>query len=118
MPAFDPVRDAVLNSPVGQSLALPTGHPQDIDTDKHERHPYDVSSPSSRPSSSRATGSPSITRRATDLAVLLNTDPQEARTPSSARPSGLSHLLLANDAAQPGQTEKLSGAASLQRRTS
>ncbi|KAL4067567.1 mRNA capping enzyme-domain-containing protein [Scleroderma citrinum] len=54
MPAFDPVRDAALNSPVTH---------------------------------------PSITRRATDLAVLLNSDSQGPRTPGSARPSSLSHLL-------------------------
>ena len=59
MPAFDPVRDAVLNSPIS---------PSDRDT----------------------------TRRATDLAVLLNDDPPFPRSPPppfSAR-SSLSHILL------------------------
>ena len=93
MPAFDPVRDAALTSPVTPSHPLPSH-----DSDRHERHPFEVPSPSSSRPSSRATGSPSITRRATDLSVLLNSDSQGPRTPSSARPSSLSHLLLSDDA--------------------
>jgi hypothetical protein len=64
MPAFDPVRDAVLNSPVSQILLSPP------------------------------LSSPSLGRRATDLSVLLNSDPQEPslRTPP-LRSSTLSHLL-------------------------
>lgn len=98
MPAFDPVRDAVLNSPVIQSFALPYNtHVQDTDVDRQEGHSIDIPSPSSSRPSSRATGSPSLTRRATDLAVLLNSDTQAPRTPSSAKPSSLSHLLLFDD---------------------
>ncbi|KAG6335884.1 hypothetical protein ID866_3221 [Astraeus odoratus] len=121
MPAFDPVRDAALNSPVTQSLPLPstTIHAQDIDPDRHERHPVDIPSPSSSRPSSRATGSPSLTRRATDLAVLLNSDP---RTPSNARPSSLSHILLSDDAlratASPtAEVDTLGGTPSLRRRS-
>ncbi|KAF9227991.1 hypothetical protein BS17DRAFT_747026 [Gyrodon lividus] len=127
MPAFDPVRDAALNSPVTQSQALPS-HAHDTDTDRHERHTLDVPSPPlSRPSSSRATSSPSVARRATDLAALLNSDPQELRTPSSARPSSLSHLLLASETAQSptssfpmashAEVDRLNGVPSLQRRS-
>ncbi|KAI9566486.1 mRNA capping enzyme-domain-containing protein [Boletus coccyginus] len=128
MPAFDPVRDAALNSPVSQPKPLPA-HAHDADLDRHERHPFDVPSPSSsRPSSSRATNSPTVARRATDLAVLLNSEPQEPRTPSSARPSSLSHLLLGTDTQSPvsllptttasnGEVDRLVGAPSLRRRS-
>ncbi|KAF8448023.1 mRNA capping enzyme-domain-containing protein [Boletus edulis BED1] len=128
MPAFDPVRDAALNSPVSQPKPLPS-HAHDADLDRHERHSFDVPSPSSsRPSSSRATNSPTVARRATDLAVLLNSEPQEPRTPSSARPSSLSHLLLGTDTQSPvsllppttalnGDVDRLVGAPSLRRRS-
>jgi mRNA (guanine-N7-)-methyltransferase len=84
MPAFDPVRDAVLNSPITQS---------------HPLSPYprlDLQSPNSFPNHNSALPSPivspSLGRRATDLSVLLNSDSQEPshRTPRS---SNLSHLL-------------------------
>ena len=70
MPAFDPVRDAVLNSPVSQFMHSPTI------------------------SRSPPLASPSLGRRATDLSVLLNSHPQEPslRTPP-LRSSTLSHLL-------------------------
>ena len=128
MPAFDPVRDAALNSPVSQPKPLPT-HAHDVDLDRHERHSFDAPSPSSsRPSSSRATNSPTVARRATDLAVLLNSEPQEPRTPSSARPSSLSHLLLGTDTQSPvpllppttalnGEVDRLAGTPSLRRRS-
>ncbi|EAU88166.2 mRNA capping methyltransferase [Coprinopsis cinerea okayama7 len=72
MPAFDPVRDAVLNSPVDQ-------HP-----------PQTTYSP---------IASPSLTRRATDLSVLLNSSepPIPARsttaTSSASSSSSLSNIL-------------------------
>ncbi|KAG5639614.1 hypothetical protein H0H81_010816 [Sphagnurus paluster] len=70
MPAFDPVRDAVLNSPIGQTAPM-----------------LPLPSPSSTLSSPLA--SPSLAgRRATDLSVLLNSDP-----PPPQRSSSLSHLL-------------------------
>lgn len=128
MPAFDPVRDAALNSPVSQSKPLPA-HVHDADLDRHERHSFDIpSSTSSRPSSSRATNSPTVARRATDLAVLLNSEPQEPRTPGSTRPSSLSHLLLSTDTQSPvlslptttasnGEVDRLAGAPSLRRRS-
>lgn len=106
MPAFDPVRDAVLNSPVTQPQALQLeggGYP-----DRSLELPSPTTT-SSRPSSSH---SPSLTRRATDLAVLLNSEPHEPRTPSSTRPSSLSHLLLSDDF----ESEKLNSAPSFQRR--
>jgi mRNA (guanine-N7-)-methyltransferase len=70
MPAFDPVRDAVLNSPISQVMLSPT---------------TTLSPP---------LASPSLGRRATDLSVLLNSHPQEPllRTPP-LRSSTLSHLL-------------------------
>src|SRR5882757_7973170 len=108
MPAFDPVRDAVLNSPITQSQTLPNYSQQDGYMDRS----LELPSPStSRPSSSHATSSPSLTRRATDLAVLLNSEPHEERTPSSVRRSSLSHLLSGDT-----ETEKLNTAPSLQRR--
>lgn len=127
MPAFDPVRDAALNSPVSQPKPLPL-HAYDADLDRHERHSFDVPSPSSsRPSSSRATNSPTVARRATDLAVLLNSEPQEPRTPGSARPSSLSHLLLGTDTQSPvsllspttasNELDRLASAPSLRRRS-
>lgn len=69
MPAFDPVRDAVLNSPI----------------DHHPNHSHIVASP---------LASPSLTRRATDLSVLLNSEP--GTLPSGRHgmpPSSLSNIL-------------------------
>jgi mRNA (guanine-N7-)-methyltransferase len=68
MPAFDPVRDAVLNSPVSQFMHSPTI------------------------SRSPPLASPSLGRRATHLSVLLNSQEPSLRTPPS-RSSTLSHLL-------------------------
>lgn len=68
MPAFDPVRDAVLNSPV-------------------EPHNPSLVSP---------LASPSLTRRATDLSVLLNSEPTmpaATAAPTSSRASSFSHHL-------------------------
>jgi mRNA (guanine-N7-)-methyltransferase len=80
MPAFDPVRDAVLNSPVTptQPLNSPYGR-------------VDLSSASP--------ASPTLTRRATDLSVLLNADSQQPpfRSPSTSQPPTLAHLLHPND---------------------
>jgi mRNA (guanine-N7-)-methyltransferase len=80
MPAFDPVRDAVLNSPVTHSPKTTLSPPL---------------------------ASPSLGRRATDLSVLLNSHPQEPslHTPP-LRSSTLSHLLHSDhdeklDASQP-----------------
>jgi hypothetical protein len=86
---FDPVRDAVLNSPVTQSP------PQSI-----SRIDLPHTSPTSQTSAStpfdRRTVSP-INRRATDLATLLNDPPQSESplfTPTSSRPPrSLSDLL-------------------------
>ncbi|GLB35337.1 putative class I-like SAM-binding methyltransferase superfamily, mRNA cap 0 methyltransferase family protein [Lyophyllum shimeji] len=77
MPAFDPVRDAVLNSPVTQTAPM-----------------LPLPSPSSTVSSPLA--SPSLGgRRATDLSVLLNSVTHEPalRTPPPLKSSTLSHLL-------------------------
>lgn len=74
MPAFDPVRDAVLNSPVEQSKS-PFLAP------RRQRSP--------------ASQSPSMARRATDLAMLLNAD--AAPPPHRPNPSTLSHILHDDD---------------------
>ncbi|KAG6821167.1 hypothetical protein H0H93_005387 [Arthromyces matolae] len=84
MPAFDPVRDAVLNSPVVNGPMLPFGPP--------------LPSPTSTQSSPMA--SPSLSgRRATGLMDLLNPadvhEPQ-LRTPPPMRSSTLSHILHAD----------------------
>ncbi|KAF9466382.1 mRNA capping enzyme-domain-containing protein [Collybia nuda] len=79
MPAFDPVRDAVLNSPIGQTAPI-----------------LPLPSPSSTLSSPLA--SPSLGRRATDLSVLLNSSQEPSlRTPPPSRSSTLSHLLHSDD---------------------
>lgn len=90
MPAFDPVRDAVLNSPIAQAPTLPTPFAPRLEL------PSSSSSQPNAPSSPLA--SPSISRRPTDLAALLNAEYQESpfRTPPSTTPtrsSTLSRLL-------------------------
>ncbi|KAJ7489906.1 mRNA capping enzyme-domain-containing protein [Mycena galericulata] len=77
MPAFDPVRDAVLNSPQTPAKVLSS--------------PQTVLSSSQVALSSPQTGSRPLagTRRATDLAALLNADPP--------RTSTLAHLLRTDD---------------------
>ena len=92
MPAkFDPVRDAVLNSPVTQSP------PQSISRiDLPHTSPASQTSVSTPASFDRRTVSP-INRRATDLATLLNGPPQSESplfTPTASRPPrSLSDLL-------------------------
>lgn len=78
MPAFDPVRDAVLNSPLEQ---LPGFH---------------LGSATTSP-----LASPSLTRRATDLSVLLNSSeppiPTRPRQPSNSSSSSSISNLLSTD---------------------
>lgn len=100
MPAFDPVRDAVLNSPISSSLPLPSRMHLEMP------HGHDTS-PLPEPSPAPIV-SPQLTRRATDLSVLLNDDPPPTTsqaldtplfTPTTPRgPSGLSHLLSSEPA--------------------
>ncbi|KAI0695410.1 mRNA capping enzyme-domain-containing protein [Cerioporus squamosus] len=147
MPAFDPVRDAVLNSPVTSSLALPQSarmHPDaanakspHLGASSHPRHPHS-SAPGSgmsivtSTSPSSATTSPSdsspgaalvspLTRRATDLSMLLN-DPGPMDTPlftptTPRAPTGLTHLLL-HDSDDGGDVEQLSQFTPMRRRSS
>ncbi|KAF9050720.1 hypothetical protein BDZ89DRAFT_977599, partial [Hymenopellis radicata] len=75
MPAFDPVRDAVLNSPLSQSPLI-------------SGYPFPTSTTSTFPASP-SLSSPSLSRRATDLSVLLNADDG----PRPNRRSSLTHLL-------------------------
>lgn len=90
MPAFDPVRDAVLNSPIASTSQPPfltrysnrTNSPTNVSPNE-SKFPY------------AGPDSPSGGRRATDLSVLLNAEPQEPQTP--VRSASLSHLLLPND---------------------
>ncbi|KAH9932161.1 hypothetical protein B0H21DRAFT_657874, partial [Amylocystis lapponica] len=118
MPAFDPIRDAILNSPVSQTPPLPARIQLQL--------PVAATIPSPSPSdSSPSTVSP-ITRRATDLAVLLNSDPPDLSsvaqdtplfTPTTPRgPATLSHLLHPVD--QYDDHDQLSQAQPLRRRTS
>lgn len=79
---FDPVRDAVLNSP---TTTLQPPFPTTIPSND---------SPTSASSSSSIV-SPSLGRRATDLSVLLNAEPEDPPTP--VRSASLSHLLLPAD---------------------
>jgi len=71
MPAFDPVRDAVQNSPISPSQPLLTANPR-------------IESISSAPHQNR---------RATDLSVLLNSNSREPSVSPPPRTSTLSHLL-------------------------
>ncbi|RPD59104.1 hypothetical protein L226DRAFT_510173 [Lentinus tigrinus ALCF2SS1-7] len=147
MPAFDPVRDAVLNSPVTSSLALPQSARMYADAanaksphpgaSSHPRHP-----PPSAPgpgmsivtsaSLSSTTTSPSeqspgtalispLTRRATDLSMLLNdSGPMDTPlfTPTTPRaPAGLTHLLL-HDSDDGADVEQLSQFTPMRRRSS
>ncbi len=112
MPAFDPVRDAVLNSPVTQTKPLRLELPSNS---------YSSSS-SSGPESNPVAPSP-FTRRATDLSVLLNDDPppeptQSLFTPTTPRtPSSFAHLLH-SDEPSTSPSEQLSDATPLRRRPS
>jgi mRNA (guanine-N7-)-methyltransferase len=87
MPAFDPVRDAVLNSPVTPTQPL---------TSPYARREHHSSSPAA--DARHITSSPTLQRRATDLSVLLNDDSQEPtiRASPTSRPSTLSHILHPN----------------------
>lgn len=96
LPAFDPVRDAVLNSPntPGPSFSSRTR----IHIELPSAGPVTNPSPTSS-DSARSTTSP-LTRRATDLSVLLNSDPPPEHThtplftPTTPRaPTHLSHIL-------------------------
>ncbi|KAI0075824.1 hypothetical protein K474DRAFT_1357328 [Panus rudis PR-1116 ss-1] len=99
MPAFDPVRDAVLNSPVSQTRPLPSRihielPPPPLPSVVPITNPSPTSSESTRSNSSP------LPRRATDLSMLLNSDPpsQDTSTPlftptTPRAPANLSHLL-------------------------
>ena len=170
MPAFDPVRDAVLNSPVTSSLALPAAarahgtdasparppsqsqvhapsqpHPYPhLHSQPHLAHPHPLPLPHGHPAArgpgmsivTSPTASPSdtgpaaaaalvspLTRRATDLSMLLNSDPAPGAadtplfTPTTPRaPATLSHLLHDPDAGP--DVEQLSHFMPLRRRAS
>ncbi|KAI0350092.1 hypothetical protein OH77DRAFT_1102371 [Trametes cingulata] len=146
MPAFDPVRDAVLNSPITSSLALPSAARSmhiDIRPNKspsqHHNHPQPL--PTTTPGSAMsvltsptsATTSPSepspgpplvspLTRRATDLSVLLNSDTPAGLdtplfTPTTPRGPALSHILR-SDQDEGHEVEQLSHSTPLRRRSS
>ncbi|KAH9857707.1 mRNA capping enzyme-domain-containing protein [Lenzites betulinus] len=147
MPAFDPVRDAVLNSPITSSHPLPSAARSmhiDIGSAKSPVAPHYPSQPLSASSSTpgyrmsiltsptSATTSPSepspgaalvspLTRRATDLSMLLNSDPPPPTplfTPTTPRaPATLSHLLLP-DSDDSQEVEQLSHSTPLRRRSS
>lgn len=133
---FDPVRDAVLNSPVTQTHPLPSPH---VATGAGQQSPgsyfaqsaYTWPSSSAGPSASAsannaaaaftnahpaATQSPTSSRRATDLSVLLNADdrvpsPSFTRRTSASdspsigtprpRSSHLSHILQPSNTDEP-----------------
>lgn len=103
MAPFDPVRDAVLNSPIAASASSQPPF--------HSHYSNRSDSPTSAPTSSPfdPLASPSLGRRATDLAVLLNAEPEEPRSP--VRSSSLSHILLHTDL----QPDKLPDVSSLRR---
>lgn len=128
MPAFDPVRDAVLNSPISPSQALPFSRPGTADPAAHMQHDRSPTSEGSRPSSGVAPGtSPSLGRRATDLSMLLNDGPApESPAPQTPlftptterRGSSLSQILLPGAPSPAHEPDsKLSPLAPLARRT-
>ncbi|KAM5542557.1 hypothetical protein V8D89_003518 [Ganoderma adspersum] len=143
MPAFDPVRDAVLNSPITSSHPLPSSARMHVDTAAQPKPSFPSGSfhqpqPSlgragmsivtpTAPGSARTFSSDSspgaalvspLTRRATDLSVLLNSDPVDTPlfTPTTPRgPATLSHLLLPDSDTD---NEQLSHIAPLRRKSS
>ncbi|KZT74131.1 hypothetical protein DAEQUDRAFT_702380 [Daedalea quercina L-15889] len=124
MPAFDPVRDAVLNSPVVPSNEHPPRMHIDLPTGPPTRASSSLSGGGFRPDSSPSVSTP-LTRRATDLSVLLNSDPPPQDTPlftptTPRGPATLSHLLHHADADRgtPEEREALSNFAPLRRRSS
>ncbi|OBZ75502.1 hypothetical protein A0H81_04741 [Grifola frondosa] len=80
MPAFDPVRDAVLNSPISRPTPLPTNARPHIDLALPTAIPPNMVPYAAEHTSSPALVSP-LTRRATDLSVLLNSEPPPSDTP-------------------------------------
>ena len=117
MPAFDPVRDAVLNSPITQTKQLPFR--LDLPTNN-----FPNPSPVSSSSESAVPAQSPITRRATHLSVLLNDDPppepssQSLFTPTTPRaPASFSHLLHPEEPS-PSINEQLAHAAPIRRRSS
>ncbi len=117
MPAFDPVRDAVLNSPLTGNNALPSPSvalaSSSTPTSYFPLPPWHPQHQHQHPSGSSSIAvvqSPTASRRATDLSMLLNADdhvpsPSSTRRPSSSgtsiasgstprtRSSNLSHIL-------------------------
>ncbi|THH09356.1 hypothetical protein EW145_g2067 [Phellinidium pouzarii] len=115
---FDPVRDAVLNSPVSQTHPLPSPHvPPVLSSPNSYFAPnHSWSSVGASSSANAVVQSPASSRRATDLAVLLNADdrvpsPTYQRRPGSSgsvatspsfgtprsRSAHLSHILQPNN---------------------
>ncbi|KAH9923971.1 mRNA capping enzyme-domain-containing protein [Epithele typhae] len=151
MPAFDPVRDAVLNSPIASTHPLPASarmhHPAER-TPQTPTHPYPAHLQSHVPphpqqhpgmrahgmsiitdrthasfdaNPSAALVSP-LTRRATDLSMLLNSDPAPVDTPlftptTPRAPATLSHLLH-SDTDQGPEPDQLAYITPLRRRSS
>ncbi|KAG8684060.1 mRNA cap guanine-N7 methyltransferase, partial [Ceratobasidium sp. 395] len=86
MPKFDPVKDAIENSPVAQTTALPTPvYRHDILAPAPPAHPY---APPYAPEP------PSPSPRSSSLSMLLNDAPPP---PKRQRTSSLAHLLSPTD---------------------
>lgn len=88
MPAFDPVRDAVLNSPTSQTPHLPL--PPALPTPSKSPTSYFTNTPawaSNNFNPGAVIQSPTSTRRATDLSVLLNADNRVSSPTYQRRPS-------------------------------
>ncbi|KAK7693074.1 hypothetical protein QCA50_002639 [Cerrena zonata] len=114
LPAFDPVRDAVLNSPITPTPPLPTR----IHIELPSAGPATNPSPTSSSGSTRSTTSP-LTRRATDLSVLLNSDPPPDHTPlftptTPRAPNNLSRILHPDSS--PASDDQLSNTQPLRRK--
>ena len=111
MPGFDPVRDAVLNSPVTRSPTLPRHHPSP--STSAATSPHNGPAPTAQP------------RRATVAALLndISPSPSSFHPPSlPVRASSLAHILHPNPPDDPPRfpspEEKLSRVSSLGRRHS
>ena len=87
MPGFDPVRDAVLNSPITRSPTLPRHHPPP--TTSAATSPHNATAPTAH-----------APRRATVAALLNDTSPSPSSSfhlpPPPVRASSLAHILHPN----------------------
>ncbi|KAL5511540.1 ABD1 [Sanghuangporus vaninii] len=91
---FDPVRDAVLNSPLQHSNQLPS--PLSSSPQSSYFTQNNILATSTSGNANASIQSPSSARRATDLSVLLNSDDQPPTSPFQRRPSSSGSAVVAS----------------------